>query len=103
MAENRPPLPPFTLETAIQKVRLAEDAWNTRDPQRVALAYSRDSLLPWVLQADRTGVGTAMACTPRETLRARRTWTTDLLANRAGTPVTDRGSPSKTGLPGPTA
>jgi nuclear transport factor 2 (NTF2) superfamily protein len=38
MAENRPPLPPFTLETAIQKVRLAEDAWNTRDPQRGALA-----------------------------------------------------------------
>jgi nuclear transport factor 2 (NTF2) superfamily protein len=34
------PLPPFTLETAIQKVRLAEDAWNGRDPARVALAYS---------------------------------------------------------------
>ena len=43
MAESRPPLPPFTLETAIQKVRMAEDAWNTRDPQRVALAYTRDS------------------------------------------------------------
>jgi uncharacterized protein len=39
----RPPLPPFTLETAIQKVRLAEDAWNTRDPERVALAYTEDS------------------------------------------------------------
>jgi nuclear transport factor 2 (NTF2) superfamily protein len=39
----RPPLPPFTLETAIQKVRLAEDGWNTRDPERVALAYSVDS------------------------------------------------------------
>ena len=39
----RPPLPPFTLETAIQKVRLAEDAWNTRDPEKVALAYSLDS------------------------------------------------------------
>ncbi len=39
----RPPLPPFTRETAIQKVRLAEDAWNTRDPQRVALAYTADS------------------------------------------------------------
>ena len=39
----RPPLPPFTLETAIQKVRMAEDAWNTRDPQRVALAYTPDS------------------------------------------------------------
>jgi nuclear transport factor 2 (NTF2) superfamily protein len=36
----RPPLPPFTLETAIEKVRLAEDGWNSRDPQRVALAYS---------------------------------------------------------------
>jgi nuclear transport factor 2 (NTF2) superfamily protein len=43
MTESRPPLPPFTLETAIQKVRIAEDAWNTRDPQRVALAYTRDS------------------------------------------------------------
>jgi nuclear transport factor 2 (NTF2) superfamily protein len=40
---SRPPLPPFTLETAIQKVRMAEDAWNTRDPQRVALAYTADS------------------------------------------------------------
>ena len=39
----RPPLPPFTLETAAQKVRLAEDAWNGRDPARVALAYSPDS------------------------------------------------------------
>jgi nuclear transport factor 2 (NTF2) superfamily protein len=39
----RPPLPPFTQETAVQKVRLAEDAWNTRDPARVALAYSENS------------------------------------------------------------
>ncbi len=39
----RPPLPPFTTETAIQKVRLAEDAWNTRDPQKVSLAYTEDS------------------------------------------------------------
>jgi nuclear transport factor 2 (NTF2) superfamily protein len=39
----RPPLPPFTPETAVQKVRLAEDAWNTRDPQKVAAAYSADS------------------------------------------------------------
>ena len=37
----RPPLPPFTRETAAQKVRLAEDAWNTRDPERVSLAYTR--------------------------------------------------------------
>src|SRR5260370_37907193 len=36
--------PPFTLETATQKVRLAEDAWNTRDPDRVALAYTEDSV-----------------------------------------------------------
>jgi nuclear transport factor 2 (NTF2) superfamily protein len=40
---DRPPLPPFTLETAAQKVRMAEDAWNTRDPARVALAYTTDS------------------------------------------------------------
>ena len=39
----RPPFPPFTRESAIQKVRLAEDGWNTRDPQRVALAYTIDS------------------------------------------------------------
>jgi nuclear transport factor 2 (NTF2) superfamily protein len=43
MSGNRPPLPPFTLETAIQKVRMAEDAWNTRDPERVAQAYTEDS------------------------------------------------------------
>jgi nuclear transport factor 2 (NTF2) superfamily protein len=42
-AEQRPPFPPFTLETAVQKVRKAEDAWNGRDPQKVALAYSVDS------------------------------------------------------------
>ena len=41
--EVRPPIPPFTLETAIQKVRLAEDGWNSRDPERVALAYTPDS------------------------------------------------------------
>jgi nuclear transport factor 2 (NTF2) superfamily protein len=39
----RPPLPPFTLETAAQKVRMAEDAWNTREPERVAGAYTEDS------------------------------------------------------------
>jgi nuclear transport factor 2 (NTF2) superfamily protein len=42
-SEQRPPFPPFTRETAIEKVRKAEDAWNSRDPQRVALAYSVDS------------------------------------------------------------
>jgi nuclear transport factor 2 (NTF2) superfamily protein len=41
--EARPPFPPFTRETAIEKVRKAEDAWNGRDPQKVALAYSLDS------------------------------------------------------------
>src|ERR1700737_2576758 len=40
---TRPPLPPFTRETAIQKVRLAEDAWNSRDPDKVSLAYTPDS------------------------------------------------------------
>ena len=40
---SRPPLPPFTLESATQKVRMAEDGWNSRDPARVALAYSVDS------------------------------------------------------------
>ena len=40
---SRPPFPPFTLETAIQKVRAAEDGWNSRDPARVALAYTEDS------------------------------------------------------------
>jgi len=40
---RRPPFPPFTLETAIQKVRMAEDAWNTRDPERVSSAYTADS------------------------------------------------------------
>ena len=39
----RPPLPPFTRESAIQKVRLAEDAWNSRDPEKVSLAYTIDS------------------------------------------------------------
>ena len=41
--ETRPPVPPFTQETAIQKVRLAEDGWNSRDPERVSLAYTPDS------------------------------------------------------------
>jgi nuclear transport factor 2 (NTF2) superfamily protein len=42
-ANTRPPLPPFDAATAAQKVRMAEDAWNTRDPARVALAYTVDS------------------------------------------------------------
>jgi len=43
MAESRPPLPPFTRETAIQKVRMAEDAWNSRVPDRVVLVYTEDT------------------------------------------------------------
>jgi nuclear transport factor 2 (NTF2) superfamily protein len=43
MEPERPPLPPFTADSAATKVRLAEDAWNTRDPGRVALAYTEDS------------------------------------------------------------
>ncbi len=42
-SEARPPFPPFTRETAIQKIRMAEDGWNSRDPARVALAYTVDS------------------------------------------------------------
>jgi nuclear transport factor 2 (NTF2) superfamily protein len=44
MSEQRPPLPPFTAATAAEKVRRAEDAWNTRDPSQVVLAYTRDSV-----------------------------------------------------------
>lgn len=42
--ETKPPLPPFTRETAIQKIRMAEDAWNTRDPERVAMVYTEDTI-----------------------------------------------------------
>jgi nuclear transport factor 2 (NTF2) superfamily protein len=41
---ERPPLPPFTLETAAQKARMAENAWNLRDPEKVSLAYTEDSV-----------------------------------------------------------
>ena len=41
--ETRPPLPPFTFETAVQKVRAAEDGWNNRDPQKVSMAYTAGS------------------------------------------------------------
>ena len=44
MPESRPPFPPFDESTARQKVQAAEDAWNTRDPQRVSLAYTPDSV-----------------------------------------------------------
>ena len=42
--ESKPPLPPFSLETATQKVRMAEDAWNSRDPDRVVLVYTDDTV-----------------------------------------------------------
>lgn len=42
--ETKPPLPPFTIETATQKARMAEDAWNSRDPDRVARVYTQDTL-----------------------------------------------------------
>lgn len=41
--ETKPPFPPFTLETALQKVQLAEDAWNSKDPERVCMAYTMDT------------------------------------------------------------
>lgn len=41
--EQKPPFPPFTLETALQKVQMAEDAWNSKDPHRVSLAYTIDT------------------------------------------------------------
>jgi nuclear transport factor 2 (NTF2) superfamily protein len=44
VTDDRPPYPPFTRETALRKVQAAEDAWNTRDPQRVAAAYTPDSV-----------------------------------------------------------
>jgi nuclear transport factor 2 (NTF2) superfamily protein len=44
MSEQRPPLPPFTFDSAVEKVRKAEDAWNTRNPSRVALAYTPESI-----------------------------------------------------------
>ena len=43
MENQRPPLPPFTMETALQKVQLAEDAWNSKDPERICLAYIIDT------------------------------------------------------------
>lgn len=43
MENSRPPLPPFTLETAKQKIQMAEDAWNSKDPERVCLAYTIDT------------------------------------------------------------
>ena len=68
--ESRPPLPPFTLEAATAKVQAAENAWNTRDPDRVALAYTEDS--QWRNRAEFFG--------GREAIRAflRRKWAKEL-------------------------
>jgi uncharacterized protein len=64
----RPPLPPFTQETAIQKVRLAEDGWNTRDPEKVSLAYTVDSR--WRNRAEfATGKGQIIALLSRKWTR----------------------------------
>jgi nuclear transport factor 2 (NTF2) superfamily protein len=66
--ETRPPLPPFTLETAILKVRAAEDGWNTRDPERVAMAYTPDSR--WRNRAEfMTGRGQIIAFLQRKWVR----------------------------------
>ncbi|MBN7795861.1 DUF1348 family protein [Parahaliea mediterranea] len=67
---NRPPFPPFTRDTAIEKVRLAEDGWNSRDPARVALAYTEDS--SWRNRAE--------FVTGRDAIRAllERKWTREL-------------------------
>lgn len=43
MSAQRPPLPPFNMETALQKVQMAEDAWNSKDPEKVVLAYTIDT------------------------------------------------------------
>ena len=48
--DTKPPLPPFTEESAIKKVRLAEDAWNSRDPERVSQVYTEDTI--WRNRAD---------------------------------------------------
>ncbi|UZG44660.1 nuclear transport factor 2 family protein [Caldimonas thermodepolymerans] len=70
MEPARPPLPPFTPETAALKVQLAEDAWNSRDPERVALAYAEDAV--W---RDRTACGRG-----RDAIREflRRQWAREL-------------------------
>ncbi len=68
MSNQRPPLPPFDEETARQKVRAAEDAWNSRDPERVSLAYSLDSR--WRNRADfLTGRANIVAFLTRKWIR----------------------------------
>lgn len=55
MSESRPPVPPFGHESATQKVRMAEDAWNSRDPDRVVLVYTTDTQL-WAAEGNRIAV-----------------------------------------------
>ena len=66
MTESRPPFPPFDAQTATQKVQAAEDAWNTRDPNRVSLAYTVDSVI-----ADSVG-STQLTSTPNVVLNPSR-------------------------------
>jgi len=61
---TRPPVPPFTRETAIQKVRLAEDGWNSRDPEKVSLASSVSSNLKTEKSPASTCTGIMPACWP---------------------------------------
>lgn len=72
-AETRPPLPPFTHASALEKVRLAEDGWNSRDPQRVALAYTQDT--QWRNRAE--FVHSANKQRPFLPASGPRSWTTD--------------------------
>lgn len=68
MPDTRPPLPPFTWETATQKTRAAEDAWNSRHPERIALAYTPDS--QWRNRSDFfTGRAAIVAFLTRKWLR----------------------------------
>ena len=68
---TRPPVPPFTLETAMQKVRLAEDSWNSRDPERVSQGYALDSR--W---RNRSEFVTGRTSSPSLRESGRRSWTT---------------------------
>lgn len=54
MTESRPPFPPFDLPAALAKVQAAEDAWNTRDPAKVAITYTPDSQWRSAFQSSRT-------------------------------------------------
>ena len=72
----RPPIPPFTRETAIQKVRLAEDGWNSRDPGKVALGYAIDSR--WRNRSEFIQWTKRNHCVPHSQM-GQRSWTTELI------------------------